>query len=646
MPNPPPNLDNYAGHAYNAKKGNFLGSPVFVLTYDPGTPIDFPDSKNPRVIPDQFSASTTAHLHSVDHSLLMENKSDYDRSFSVSVDAEYSGVTYSGSASTSLLYHGNLFSSASSSYALNFYIQEVLRLNRLHLENLELDEQFSAKITKLPLDIESDADQTEYIEFFNSYGTHYAKFVSMGGMMVMETAIEDSVFKSSTTTEVTAAVRAGYNGVVASGEMNVNSAYSSSTFLEDHKHSIVITLDVKGGLWAVGDPITEWITSIYQTPTALLNVPNMGTPNLTNLASISELVQTAKANPLIADNINQMLSTYLMRDAYQDGLLSSPTTKVFSDVYQSAGGDGFLVGQMNASQNGDRGYLQAFDDTSDNPTTVRATASMHYYLDSDTLLLHSSLTMPTPHGTHYVAVNTPTAGAPEVSLNFLGFGNTAERGLGDWEDIDLDTFITAPSDGFVVAYVDWDNIDGSRGYIEGYQLLPYENSQPSIVAASSQHVYADNDTHVPTNSFCMPVRSGTNFSVNFHPTAGNPVANAFYVPLVVPLVLFDNFRGRKPNQTYQANSDGFLIAFLDANVHNGDRGSVDLCSYPDPSLVTDLGKLATASVHYYLGSDVYVPFNTAMIPVAKNNHYIANFTPTAGAPAIAVRWMPLGITSA
>lgn len=634
-PNPPPELTNYAANAYNAKDGNFLSKPVFALTYNQGHKVDWGPKREKRDIPDQIRASVATTHYEVDSSLLMESKADYDRSFSASLDAEFSGVAFSASAQSSLLYHGGLFSSTSSFYSLNFYLQSILAFER---KDLKLDAEFITAITSLPKNIATTEGQQKYFDFFNAYGTHYASSATMGGTIVMETDIKDSVLETSSLLDVSVGVSAGYQGVVRSGSVSVNAAYSSSTFLSQHKNEVMVSLNIMGGL--PSEQISAWATSLYGAPSLLFSVPTLKNTRLTNLEVISKLVAPAGGDPAIAQNINSLLHNYVTEPTYKDGLLSSPKNVSFGEVFDSKTGDGFLVALIEETANGNRGYIQAFDNKDPNPTTIRAAASQHYYTDHDKWVTSASLTMPAPHGTSFLATSTPTNGNSHTALRFIGMGNIGDEAMGPWQDIALNSDLTAPSDGFVVAYVDWNGRNGARGFIQGEQKL--ENGDFTVVAGASQHVYSDHDTWIPTNSFCMTIRKNTPYRVNLTVTSQGSVAKGFFVPLSEALVLFDSFQSRSENITYQAQTDGFLIAYLFTNT-NGDRGYVDLFTHPDGGELRKLGKLATTSIHYFRKSDIQVPYNTAMIPVPKGDFYSASFTRTAGSPGIQLLWMPLGI---
>lgn len=636
-PNPPPELVNYVANAYNAKDGNFLSKPVFALTYENGQKVYWGPSGESRDIPDQISASVSTIHQEVSNSLLLEDKADYDRSFSASVNAEFSGVSYSGSLQSSLLYHGSLFASTSSFYALNFYLQTILTFER---HAMTLDGDFIAAINLLPKDISSAESQQQYFKFFDTYGTHYTHFGTMGGTIVLETDVQDSLLETASELQIAAAISVGYQGIVAGGSLNASAAYSASDFLSQHRNNISISLNVIGGLYASGESIIDWVTSLYNTPSLVLNVPSVSKP-MTTLQSISNLVAVAGGDPQIATNIVSLVHNYLMQATLNDGsLLSSPTPIDFSVVYDTTGnsieaGDGFVICSIEAAIDGNRGYVQAFDDASPDPTTLLATASQHYFVKDDRYVPSASLTMPTPNGTSFTAQKTPTSGMPTTSLQFIGLGNVGEEGMGSWQQVTIGSDLTAAADGFVVAYVDWNNSNGARGYVQGFQ-----NSK--IVAGASQHYFTSSDIIVPTNSFCMPIAKGTPYKVVFTATAASPTAMAYFVPLSEAYLFFDSFQPRTENRVYQALTDGFLVAYLSAQT-NGDRGFVQLSSYHDQNELARMGKLASTSIHYFTHDDIFVPYNTAMIPVSKNNFYTASFTPTALNPSIQLLWMPLGV---
>jgi hypothetical protein len=644
MPNTVPELTNYAANAYNAKDGNFLSKPVFALTYNQGRTINWGPDGAQKQLPDQISASTTTTHYELMQTLLLETQSDYDRSFSASANVEYTGVAFSGSIQSSFFYHGNLFSSTSSKYALNFYLQSVLRFERIQMDRSALDNAFIAAIQSLPLDISSIDNQQKYFDFFDSYGTHYTRLGTMGGTIVMETEIDDRLLVSHTSLEVSAAISAGYQGVIASGSLDVNAAYKSSSFLSQNRSSMNVTLHVLGGSYAPDKSISSWVDSIYSTPSLLLDVPTLQKTHLTKLEAISKLVSIAGGNQAIAGNIESLLHIYMMQDDYKDGLLTSPQDLAFDNVYRAQDGDGFVMATIQQTPGQTMASIHAFSGADDDPTEVIATASQQYVIDRDKHIPYASLTMPVVKDTFYFSQKVVSAGNPITSLQFVGFGNTAQQapGMSPWQSVPVNTDLIAKVDGFVVAYVDWNNQDGARSYIQGQQML--SNNQYTTVAGASQHFYTGSTTGIPTNSFCMPIRKDTRYRVDFTSTVPElrPTSRAFFISLPEALVFFQPFQRRTEERVYQALTDGFLVAYL-FKVQNGDRGYVDLYAHLDDNNLIQLGKRASTSIHYFVNTDIFVPYSTAMIPVPKNAHYTARFTKTALNPGVQLLWMPLGI---
>ncbi len=633
----PPELENLAANAFNALEGSCLGSPIFTLSYNKGHTVNWGDM-GARSIPDQLSASAAPSSHKESRTILLEVEADYDRTYSASIDASYSGVAWSGSLKSSFLYHGNLFTSTSSSYALDCYIQSVLKFKRLNFTKSDLDADFVSAICNLPLDTVGDNKQ-KYFDFFNSYGTHYLQEAEMGGTIVMETDINDDVFNTSTELEVSAAISVGYEGVVSSGKLDAEAAYKASDFLKKHENNISISLSVMGGLFSPDGTITAWQNSIYNNgPILLLNSPTT-TTSFTQLVCISRLATIAGAQEGISSNIESMLVQYMNTSSEKDGLIGRTKTNRFSDVIEATNGDGFFVGTITKKDNGDRGWLVSSNDTSENPTTNRVFASQHYYTDSDKQIPSASFLLPAKNGNTSVSNANPTSGYPTTVLNYIALGDIDEAMLQDWLPVDLGSEHIASTDGFVVSYVDWNDSNGARGYVIGAQYSSTLNKWVNI-AGASQHKYSGSDIHVPNNSFTMPVRKDTKYKVLFTATSPNPVAKAFFVPISSTISFFKDYETRTANNNFHAKTDGFLVAYL-AMKNNGDRGYVDLFSYPNEANLLKNGKLSSTSIHYYTGSDVQVPYNTATIPVAKNNYYTAQVTNTSGAPDLSLLWFPI-----
>src|SRR6185437_1460850 len=133
-------------------------------------------------------------------------------------------------------------------------------------------------------------------------------------------------------------------------------------------------------------------------------------------------------------------------------------------------------------------------------------------------------------------------------------------------------------------------------------------------------------------------------------TSKTPAASASFIPLSIDgtLAFQGPLQQRSEGQTYTAETDGFLIAYITYGKDDGGRGYVNLYTIKnqgDPnSTNTDLmslGLQGSASVHSYQHDDTIVPYNSVCIPVPKGNAYKAVLTKTSKSPTVLVTWMPL-----
>ena len=468
----------------------------------------------------------------------------------------------------------------------------------------------------------------------------------MGGTVVMETSVDDSLVESLSEQEITAGIQAGYDGIVNSGKLSVETAFNNSQFLRTHREKVSVRLDVVGGVLSSEDDIHQWHNSIFDTPSILFNTPNVNN-NFTELVAISALVGQAGLDDRIARNINSLIKAYMIPAELRDGLLTQAIPVDFNRVSDAKRGDGFYVASVKKKSNGDRGYIKAFSAAGGNPSILRATASQHFFThedDVDHQVPSAALTMPVPKNHASTVVDTATALEPDYSLNFIGLGDVDDSILGEYQKINLDQTYTFEQPGFVVAYIDWGGADGSRGYIVGQQQLPGIDHMIDIVGAS-EHNFVGSDIIVPTNSFYMPVPAGNSVRVAFFVSAITAIAEAFFIPITNELVELKPVAFRNPDLTYQAQTDGFLTAMLfprfTGQFEDGDRGHVDIYSSPDPNF-TGVAPLASTSIHFFGGSDTIVPYGSATIPVAKGNYYKADFKSTALDAQIAMHWIALG----
>lgn len=627
-------LDDYTSKAFNIKDGTFLGTSVFNLSFDKQNTIDW--NGIDKLVPDQISATTSSIFYSSKKTILLENESDYDRTYSASIDAEYSGIAYSGSVNSNYMFHGNLFQSDSCTYGLDFYVQALLMFKRSPLSAADLDSRFVASLSALPQFIDKDADRRQYIKFFDEYGTHYLSEGSVGGTITMETEIHDSLFKSTKESEIKMAINAGYQGVISNGKFSVQEAYKASEFLRQHENSISISLSVMGGIYAPDGSIGDWQRSIYSTPIILLAVPSQSKTLSSTLLCISRLTAIAGIanDETIAKNIKTMLADYIETDEDHDGIIGSGRKIGLNQVKMAETGSGFVQANIRETRNGDRGYILGFDDDVMDPKQLRTCASQHYYTDSDVWASSASFLLPVVQGSTYKTTAMETSGNPAMNARFIGFGNTEVSALGGYETIQTNRDIVAQEDGFVVACL-YAGTDGDRGYLNGI-------IGGKIYAGSSVHVYGESDHIVPYNGFTMPVRKGDPYRVQYTPTSGKPTVYAFFVRFQQEGLAYRDYEILDENIEFTAITDGFLMAYMHAAT-NGDRGEVEISCYPDKNDPTALQMDAVTSVHYYSDHDTHLPYQTATLPVPKGFNFTSLLKATSGKPKLQLCWV--GIAS-
>jgi hypothetical protein len=631
-----PELELYVGHAFNAKSGNFLGMPVFNVTYAEGREVDWGSPSRPITLPDQVFASMTTDYLNVQKTTLMREESDYDMQYSLSVQAEYSGITFSGSASSKYMYHGHLFQRSDASYALNFYCQFICQFKRTTIEASSLTDAFLADLKALPL----AADEGRYFAFFDKYGTHYVPTGVMGGTITMEAELLDSAYSRFSDTEISAAVSGGWSGVVASAKLSAEAAYSSLSKFSGSSSATNVTLSVQGGVYTENGPVSAWVQSLYNTPSLLFDVPNdpRGPGSLTLLEPISSLAVVAGVDAAIVKNLIATMETYSASEDYKDGVFTSARQREHNvEISQAA--DGFLYGYLQSTTDNDAGELSITYQPTDSPNDppVVAQASQHYYVPGDVWIPAAAFTIPVQKGSSSVATRTNGTGAALDSLRVTSFGNTAEPVLGDWQPISGFTF-QAPSDGFIVGSIS--ATSGKYGAIIGGVT---ENGAFRMLCCAGVDVNGNGGiANVPGNSFCMPVRSGATAQIQ-SPGGGMTHITLYFVPLVSPYLGLGDYMHRDPGTLYHATTPGMLVATVDAGDAYASRGQIAVYSSNDVQLVNsrDASRAlkGRTSAHWY--SDDLVWGGSITVPVPARDSYIVDSNPSYGAPTVSCVWVPI-----
>lgn len=622
-----PGLQSPIQFGYDATRGDFAASPVFTLTYDHGTVIHYDGKDYP--VPDGIQVDTSSGTYSSSKTVLLRTKADYSDYYSASLTAAGSTtnpmtqMSFTGSADSNLAFHGTLFTVSRKCYALDFGRQQVYKAKR---DKLTASTFLTKGFTEALNALGTNSKNEEYFAFFHTWGTHYLSDGIFGGFYTMETSIDDSLFETSSRKTVEGGVQAGFDGIVSSGSLDFNVAYQSSTWLSQNKTSTEVTIWTNGGKPA--KTTDEFFKSVFQNPLLLLFFVETNAP--TQFRPLSAFCASEEARR----SFDQALQKYLDRALRRDGALGSPEPREEGTVYPVRF-DCVLTGLISTRANGSRGFLQAFSDASANPKVLRGAASMHDYTKTFNYVTQASLTTPLRQGDHFL-VQQSNDGVSRSALMPVGF-HTDVR-FGAWQDVSFNTPRIAEADCLVVGIIDIPG-NGPRGTIQGQQWL---NGEMTTVVASSGHANTNfnGDSWIRCESFCMPVARGTKYQVVTAASAGTPGFYAYALPLEGGHALFGAYEARDPGKRYRAETDGMLVAYIDASVtRTGGRASAYVALTTE-----DLAKVparAFTSAHFDQGNDRWFPYNAFTAPVEKGSWYQVSYENLGGSAKLILNWVPL-----
>lgn len=105
------------------------------------------------------------------------------------------------------------------------------------------------------------------------------------------------------------------------------------------------------------------------------------------------------------------------------------------------------------------------------------------------------------------------------------------------------------------------------------------------------------------------------------------------------LSYFGTYTSKATETVYQAETDGFVVAYMDA-VGNGWGGT--LIGYTDSSNPpTTIRAKDSCDYRTTAGNEVYVNFASITMPVIKNEYWKVSLSIRSGAPVAVVNWIPL-----
>jgi hypothetical protein len=622
LPTMPPGLEG-ALYGYQAKKGEFAGNPLFKLTYAKNKKADYGagSTKSKYDIPDQVKFQEKSTLSSLVMDRLLKTEEEFKQEFAISTDVEGSGVAISVKAHFGLKNKQRLFSSNEYEYHLAYCVQTA---SEFWLNETPWSNEFRRSI--LAVQGLGTWKNSDFTELFNNFGTHFLKHGYLGGYMTMITDVAKSLVERSSSTEITASLRIGYEGVVRSGSVNVETAYNKSSFYSQNRSEMSVRAAFKGGLEK--KELTDWYPTCFDSPEPLL-LANAEQGVETTLLPITRLIQAGE----FRDAMETALRAYIPEvDLIQPIFGKSQIWQ--ADTVTRASSDGFLIGQVWASDPTSRGYISAKTESQLPVTVMRAASSVHFYNKSDRFGQISSFFMPVRKQDFVEGNDKDTYNHTGKNFRFIPFGLSSNKNyLGAWQKLDTNREFTAQTDGFVVCTIWADN--ASRGFAF---LEDTTEAKKPLLAASSAHHNVSSDVWYQCQSFCAPVRQGRKVKPKALPTYGTIHVDAYWIPL--EQARFGDPESRTANSRFTAETSGFLVGIVEAE--EAGRGELKLrVGSPSNGSLGDEHNLGMASVHFYEGSDTWLKFNTTTVPVTKGSFYKADLNEAHGKVNCTLSWVPL-----
>lgn len=616
-----PGLDSVLKVGYNARSGEFCGQPIFKVTYNNKQKIAFgPElTKTEYDVPDQITVVEHTQLVKVILQELLKTEEDFKRKFSIKTDVEGSGVAISAKAHFAMTDSNRLFTSHETEYHYAFHVQSVFKVWR---NETLLSNKFQERIAAL-----TASDTSAFKAIFDEYGTHYLKHGHLGGYMTMTTEIDKSVVEKSSEKEIIAGLEMGYNGIVNSGSVKVESAYNGSDFLKRNQSTMKVRTDTTGGL--TQDKLESWYRSCFSLP-ALIPLADKQAKIDVSMSPITNLLP----NGPVKTAMIAALRDYLPEEQPELKNFGAPEM-LEPDKPKLKGRDGLLIGHLWVGGNGPRGYIVGKTDNTEDPQLVRGAASVHYSTDDDKQVRINSFLMPVRKTDGVVGNYVNTWGQPDKNYRFIPFGPAEDQSyLGEWQEQSLDTPFSATTDGFVVCTIWADR--PNRGSV----FLRDTSNNNALLAASSAHAYDESDTWYECASFCAPVRKGLTVQVESQPTVGTPRIYANWVP--VQRVAFGARQTRTVGRTFTAATDGFLVGVLAAADGNGSRAQLEVrVGPPKSSSLNHEHNLGLASVHHYERGNHWLRYNSTAVPISKGSVYQAVLSAVYGRVDCTLYWVPL-----
>ncbi|SDF31914.1 MAC/Perforin domain-containing protein [Bradyrhizobium brasilense] len=362
-------------------------------------------------------------------------------------------------------------------------------------------------------------------------------------------------------------------------------------------------------------------TRLVSTPSAW--GPTVGEPN--KWAVIRNIGITSTLNLLPDDLKARALQFWRVEP---DPL--PPATTRSPNINYRATTDGFVSAHLRVNVENDGSEVYGLTDSASDPKTCRASAGCHWYKDEH--MWSGSLFMPVRAKEYYNLSFTPRWGGSVAAAYFQSF----PLALGEWERLEPNIrYPKREQDGFVVARLQHAQ-DGNRGNISGRQSALGQDLAQCV--ASSIHWYDHSDTCIAAESFCMPVVKGSDFIVDFVPTYGNPLVEAYWIPIGASNKMLPLER-REINKINVADTNGILFGYLNAGGGSDSaEGTLSLTVAENEDLKNPVTVTGT-NVQYCERYNKFIPCNSVTAVVRKGTSYRAVFKVDAAPVTAVVSWV-------
>ncbi|MDP2434516.1 MAG: MAC/perforin domain-containing protein [archaeon] len=281
------------GAAYDVVRGSLIGSQVIEFSYAQNKTWTYPFNQSlVYQVPDQVNVVDDSASPYTSQIFMSANNFSQAKANGFGIDFAYGMFSFSFDIAESF-----------SSYQNNQAISGVVTQSEIFFEASVFPSasptSFFTSFVEQTLPAEYNADL--YADFLSQYGTHFVKNVAIGGQAILDAAISNQYYSSSSSTEIQTNLKALFYDLVGFGnDQGTNyTAFQQETFAQ---------FSVLGGNQAIvaqANPnwFQDWLQSIPLAPTAV--------------SYTLEPITTLVANPQIQQNIQLAINTYLLTASEQ-----------------------------------------------------------------------------------------------------------------------------------------------------------------------------------------------------------------------------------------------------------------------------------------------------------------------------------------